>query len=433
MKNKILNKYGILDNNGLALPRHSHESIDIDCDFKKTHNCLGKRTITIRAMFNNMDRNNGKNVCMPCSRHMKYSGRNNPNCSYKKLDDSFLNKIDTEFKAYLLGWIASDGNLSKNTIRLSINKKDIAILNIIKNEICSEIPLQYLDHNMVALVLNSQEMTQDVCRHLKLPGPCDKHAIVDFPELDSDALCWAFIRGFFDGDGSVGTFNAKRNYPRATITTSSIKMREKIKDVVGIPASEYGLNLEWSGVNALDFLARLYDNATYYLNRKRDLYLDWSCWLPTLPGQYGTSEDRFFKWSKTHLEAVPPSKKRASDSGYDVTLIRKVKKISSKVTLYGTGIKVQPPLGFYFDLAPRSSMSNSGYILANSIGVIDNSYRGEILVALLQIDSDAEELQLPAKICQLIPRPIVHLKIQEVTDFNDTTERNNGSFGSTGI
>ena len=83
--------------------------------------------------------------------------------------------------------------------------------------------------------------------------------------------------------------------------------------------------------------------------------------------------------------AVIPSRAHSLDSGYDLTIIDVVKDYG-KTKLYGTGIKIQPPEGIYFDMVARSSISKIGYILSNSVAIIDNQFRGELLVALTKID-----------------------------------------------
>jgi len=136
------------------------------------------------------------------------------------------------------------------------------------------------------------------------------------------------------------------------------------------------------------------------------------------------------KCLKTRDDAVLPNKSNANDSGFDLTLLGKYKDIG-KVTLFHTGIKVRPPFGFYFDLVPRSSIIKSGYILANSLGIIDQEYRGEIFVPLIKIDPDVPDLELPCRLVQLIPRKFYSMNVEEVTTL-DTTVRNDCGFGSTG-
>jgi len=137
-----------------------------------------------------------------------------------------------------------------------------------------------------------------------------------------------------------------------------------------------------------------------------------------------------FKYNLVHPLAIPPHRSKHSDSGYDLTLITSHEKIGN-ITVYGTGVSVQPPGGFYFDLVARSSIIHKGYILANSVGVIDQSYTGEIMVPLLKIDPNAPDIELPCKIVQLIPRRW-HGLIPTEDTFDETLRSNNG-FGSTNM
>tara|TARA_Y100000389_G_scaffold136750_1_gene134335 strand:+ start:8495 stop:9142 length:648 start_codon:yes stop_codon:yes gene_type:complete len=135
-----------------------------------------------------------------------------------------------------------------------------------------------------------------------------------------------------------------------------------------------------------------------------------------------------FKYKLLHENAQPPQRARPSESGYDLAIIN-VNKMIGNVTLYGTGVSVQPPGGFYFDLVPRSSIIKSGYLLANGIGVIDQGYTGEILVPLVKIDANAPDLELPCKLVQLIPRRWHGLT--PIESQPDTTTRGSDGFGST--
>jgi deoxyuridine 5'-triphosphate nucleotidohydrolase len=160
------------------------------------------------------------------------------------------------------------------------------------------------------------------------------------------------------------------------------------------------------GVAALDVLGRLYEPAA----------------ADTPPGA--------IEVQIVHPDAVLPRKERISDSGYDLTLLY-VKKSFGVTTLFGTGIMVNPPQGWYLDVVPRSSIIKLGYMLSNNVGVIDRSYRGEIFVPLTKIDPACPDLELPARIAQLIPRPIAHFAIRQKASL-DNTERGAGGFGSSG-
>lgn len=128
--------------------------------------------------------------------------------------------------------------------------------------------------------------------------------------------------------------------------------------------------------------------------------------------------------------AVIPSKAHASDIGYDLVIIDKIKDLTSNTALYETGIKMIPPPGYYLEIHPRSSISKTGYMLANSTGIIDPGYTGNLLVALTKIDPAGPDLELPAKIVQVIVRQayVSGLSVEAVWE---QTARNAGGFGST--
>jgi deoxyuridine 5'-triphosphate nucleotidohydrolase len=344
------------------------------------------------------------------------------------LDDAFFSSVDSEAKAYLLGWIASDGSITNGTITIYVHPKDVSIVSTWRAILGGAIPEKRL-RNLVGITLNSQQMVRDVCRWLDIK-PGKKSRSVGFPELASDELRWAFLRGFFDGDGSVTTPVQTRG-PRCNITTGSDRFREAVRAWCPIRGYYSGDKIEWDGNNALDFLGRLYERASYKLQRKYWLYHDWCLWVPALTSAgRGYGRCLQLRWVKADRAAVPPRKTRVSDSGYDLTVITKVKSVG-RVEFYDTGIKIQPDFGWYFDVVARSSLTKTGYIIANAVGVIDRTYVGTVIVPLIKIDADAPDLPLPATIAQLIPRPIVHAEVVEVEAFDDT-ERGAGGFGSTG-
>jgi deoxyuridine 5'-triphosphate nucleotidohydrolase len=406
------------------------DRIRVECDFRAAANCRREWEVSRRAEANNRGRNLGQIVCMPCSRLVKYSGRRNPNCKYPEFRDDFFAVIDCEAKAYLLGWVASDGCIRNGRISIDIQQSDRRHLEDLKDLLCADLPVKELKgKNLVGLCFGSKQMVGDVCRWLSIE-PGKKSDRVGFPALPNDALSWAFVRGYFDGDGSVSRSSPGHPGPRCSIATGSSRMRQGIKEFCGVPCREYADKLEWYGNNALDFLARLYANSSIHLRRKYDRYLDWCLWVPGLSGPNCKGKDLLFRWQKTHPRAVPPFKERASDSGYDLTLIEKVT-TNGLVELFTTGLKVQPDYGWYFDLVPRSSIVKTGYIIANSVGVIDRTYKGPVLVPLIKVDASMPDLTLPCRLVQLIPRPIVHVQWLEVEEL-DETGRGDGGFGSTG-
>lgn len=95
---------------------------------------------------------------------------------------------------------------------------------------------------------------------------------------------------------------------------------------------------------------------------------------------------------------------------------------------FDTGIAIQPPAGWYTVTFARSSLSKTGWKLVFN-GIIDNSYRGSIMVILERTDG-AEELPLPFCAVQLVPFRWNDIDWVHVDSLQDTT-RGQGGFGST--
>jgi len=137
-------------------------------------------------------------------------------------------------------------------------------------------------------------------------------------------------------------------------------------------------------------------------------------------------------------DATPiiPKKAYPTDVGYDLTLIKSVKKMNSNTTMYDSGISVIPPIGHYIEIVPRSSLSASGHMMANSVGIIDPTYRGTLKVVLTKVIDHAEDIRLPFTRFQLILRKIVNVdidvhNINDIQNFSNSTPRGAGGFGST--
>ena len=133
---------------------------------------------------------------------------------------------------------------------------------------------------------------------------------------------------------------------------------------------------------------------------------------------------------KKHENAVLPRRSHSEDIGMDLVCISIYKKLDSGVILYDTGLSMKPPPDFYIEIIPRSSISKSGWILANSIGVIDPNYTGNFLVALAPLSPSSATLQLPFCLTQIVLRKAFRSEIEVVSSIEETT-RGEGGFGST--
>ncbi|MBR4282187.1 MAG: dUTP diphosphatase [Clostridia bacterium] len=97
-----------------------------------------------------------------------------------------------------------------------------------------------------------------------------------------------------------------------------------------------------------------------------------------------------------------------------------------------TGIACSVPKNFVSLLFARSGLSvKHGIGLANSVGVIDSDYRGEVIAALINNGKEPYTITKNERIAQLVCMPVAILPI-EVCDSLDETERGEGGFGSTG-
>lgn len=408
----------------------SHKLVDAICDFRISEKCRIKWKAEYREVFRSKAKHEGKQICLYCARTQQ-SGRNNSNCKYKKMDDDFFANIDTPEKAYVLGWIASDGCVSTgNEVVIQIHKKDEQILHVLRSIVCEESKISHAE-DKCCLKFYSKKMCEDIFNLLSI-NVGKKSKIVQFPELKTQELKWRFLRGMFDGDGNIRKIGADRRGLSCSIASTSQEMKKAIQNFCNIPCVINEKGVEWHGINALDFLGKIYDNAeeNLYLNRKRNLYYDWGNWMPTLIGKGCTGKEGLFCWGKTDEKAVPPSKNRVSDSGWDLTIIRKIKEYGP-VVFYGTGIKVCPAHGWYFQLYSRSSLAKTGHILMNGVGVIDRGYNAEIIVPLFKVDNNAPDIELPARVVQIVPSPIIHAEFIQVDSFEET-DRSGKGFGSSG-
>jgi dUTP pyrophosphatase len=101
--------------------------------------------------------------------------------------------------------------------------------------------------------------------------------------------------------------------------------------------------------------------------------------------------------------------------------------------VYGTGIAVEIPEGMVGLVFPRSSVRNYNLSMANSVGVIDSGYRGEIMVTF-NFNSrtpDNTIYQVSDRIAQLVIMPVPLAQYVEVEELSET-ERNTSGHGSTG-
>jgi dUTP pyrophosphatase len=172
--------------------------------------------------------------------------------------------------------------------------------------------------------------------------------------------------------------------------------------------------------NAVDFFGYIYDNFSNLQMEGAEQALANSLFQGTIT------------FIKNDQNAVIPRKAHLSDTGFDLTIIKKVKDMGDFVEMYDTGIIVKPPEGYYCEVVGRSSISKTGYMLANNTGIIDSTYRDSIKVVLFRYDLNKPKIELPCKIAQILVKPKFNfLPIVDELPSLEETMRGEGGFGST--
>jgi deoxyuridine 5'-triphosphate nucleotidohydrolase len=100
--------------------------------------------------------------------------------------------------------------------------------------------------------------------------------------------------------------------------------------------------------------------------------------------------------------------------------------------LIPTGLAIALPPGYELQIRPRSGLAlRHGVVLPNSPGTIDEDYRGEIQVIVLNAGDAPFVVERGSRIAQAVLAPVVRTRWREVESL-DATSRNEGGFGSTG-
>lgn len=129
-----------------------------------------------------------------------------------KVNCNYFDCINSPDKAYFLGWIYSDGSISGRQLRMSLkhDNDNFEILEKLNSYIKSNRPLKvYADktgYEKVSLSISNVKILNDL-RNIGLTG--NKTYNCTFPSIKNELLPY-FIRGFFDGDGSI--FRNKKRY-----------------------------------------------------------------------------------------------------------------------------------------------------------------------------------------------------------------------------
>jgi dUTP pyrophosphatase len=122
--------------------------------------------------------------------------------------------------------------------------------------------------------------------------------------------------------------------------------------------------------------------------------------------------------------------KRDGDAGYDLSSVQEYKILPGTRQLVNIGLNLEIPTNYYLQIFPRSSMACKG--IDTSAGVIDSSYRGNVMVLLVNNSDRVFNVKIGDRVAQAVPIFIGHTDTLEVFSVS-TTKRGVEGFGSTGV
>jgi dUTP pyrophosphatase len=132
--------------------------------------------------------------------------------------------------------------------------------------------------------------------------------------------------------------------------------------------------------------------------------------------------------------ATIPAYQSSGAAGLDLHAAIDVERIIDPggIEMIPIGIAIALPAGHEGQVRPRSGLgTRHGITLPNAPGTIDEDYRGEISVPLINLGTKPFTVEPGMRIAQMIVSPVTHCGITEVDELDDT-ERGVGGFGSTG-
>lgn len=209
-----------------------------------------------------------------------------------KSNEDFFEVIDTEAKAYWLGFIYADGYVTSKKkhqnrkLGITITKADVELLEKFKRDIQSNNPIKQYESttgyenskNYVRVIIASEKLTDDL---IKLGVVENKTEKITFPTTEQvpSHLVRHFIRGYMDGDGSISRYKAKETFTVSFCGTksfleslqthfnTSLKLDKRYDDSVDNYSLRIGGNRQVE-----QLLNYLYEDATVYLERKYKVY-----------------------------------------------------------------------------------------------------------------------------------------------------------------
>lgn len=149
-------------------------------------------------------------------------------------------------------------------------------------------------------------------------------------------------------------------------------------------------------------------------------------------------QDQISKHDNAYLrvqtEQFVPKYETSGSAGLDLAANNgePIKIKPGEVVKIPTGVRVHIPQGYFGAIYPRSSTGvKKQLMLANTVGIIDSDYRGEILLFFTNVGNNTKTINKGDRLAQMIIQPYYQAPIR-IVDSLEETERGEGGFGSTG-
>jgi len=134
-----------------------------------------------------------------------------------------------------------------------------------------------------------------------------------------------------------------------------------------------------------------------------------------------------------HGEGLPlPARATEGSAGYDVASAEDLTLAPLERQLVKTGFSFAIPSGYEMQVRPRSGLAlKHGVTLPNTPATIDSDYRGELMVAMINLGTESFVISRGMRIAQLVLARVEGPALVEVAEL-PVTVRGSGGFGSTG-
>lgn len=216
-------------------------------------------------------------------RYVKKSGLIVKTSKLYDCNENYFENINTEEKSYWLGFLYADGYVRdrKNNaeMRLKLSIKDIEHLGKLKKALNTDSEIKIKECQAI-LSINQKKFVKNLIDKGCVQA---KTQVIKFPLFLREDLKRHFIRGYFDGDGSI-KFTDK-NSPSFNVVSGSFSFLESFKDEISNKCNirnpkiytssneQYG-NIFWNSIpDIISIYFYLYKNSNIYLNRKREKFL----------------------------------------------------------------------------------------------------------------------------------------------------------------